>query len=328
MPKSLKSILLLTIVALIAVLVIPAAAQDGGRTPALQAVRDGGPLVVNPEPHAMGALLYDQTAGQNGYGGLDLYATETGDGFHLAADFEVPAGYVWAVDGIVLPGFWYFDDPTTVTDFTVEFYTDDSGPDAVACTATIDSFASTLTEMEAEFSTAPCELEEGTYWVTAYPHFDSTGGFFFLWYIWYWANVTPDVGEPAYFMDVNDYFGTGCTEWTAAGTCGFTYTDMAFALYGTESEAEPEPEPEPEVPAVNYPNNGEIMISSVAPVYTYGAAGDYMTNIVLPKDYDGNGYDTYVVTATAEVAGEMWYAIWVGGPAYLWVPGSQVIVIR
>lgn len=87
-------------------------------------------------------------------------------------------------------------------------------------------------------------------------------------------------------------------------------------------------DPEPEVPAVNFPNKGEVLISANTPVYAYAAAGEYMTNIVLPADYDGNGYDTYTVTGTATVAGETWYAIWVGGEDYLWVPASQVTVIR
>lgn len=99
---------------------------------------------------------------------------------------------------------------------------------------------------------------------------------------------------------------------------------VAFVLEADE----PEPEPEPEVPAVNFPNKGEIMISAGAPVQTYAAAGAYPTNIVLPADYDGNGFDTYTVTSSATVAGETWYAVWVGGEDYLWVPASQVQVLR
>lgn len=84
----------------------------------------------------------------------------------------------------------------------------------------------------------------------------------------------------------------------------------------------------PTVAAVNYPNNGEIMIGVGSPVQTYAAPGEYATNIVLPADYDGNGYDTYIITGSTTVAGETWYAVWVGGPSYLWVPASQVQVLR
>lgn len=89
-----------------------------------------------------------------------------------------------------------------------------------------------------------------------------------------------------------------------------------------------EPEPEEEVPAVNYPNRGEILISAGAPVVPYAAPGEYAQAFTLPADYDGNGFDTYVITATATVGGATWYAIWVGGVDYLWVPASQVQTLR
>lgn len=87
-------------------------------------------------------------------------------------------------------------------------------------------------------------------------------------------------------------------------------------------------EPGEEVPAVNYPNRGEILISAGAPVVPYAAPGEYAQAFTLPADYDGNGFDTYVITATATVGGATWYAIWVGGVDYLWVPASQVQTLR
>lgn len=89
-----------------------------------------------------------------------------------------------------------------------------------------------------------------------------------------------------------------------------------------------EPIEEEEVPAVNYPNHGEILIRSNAPVVPYAAPGEYAQAFTLPADYDGNGFDTYVITGTATVGGATWYSIWVGGEDYLWVPASQVQILR
>lgn len=84
----------------------------------------------------------------------------------------------------------------------------------------------------------------------------------------------------------------------------------------------------PSVAAVDYPNKGEILISVAAPVTPYGAAGNYPLSLTLPADYDGNGFDTYIITGSTTVADETWYSIWVGGVDYVWVPASQVIVLR
>lgn len=96
----------------------------------------------------------------------------------------------------------------------------------------------------------------------------------------------------------------------------------------TTEDPAPGPEPEPAVPAVNFPNRGEILISASAPVVPYAAPGEYAQAFTLPADYDRNGFDTYVITATATVGGATWYAIWVGGVDYLWVPASQVQTLR
>lgn len=88
------------------------------------------------------------------------------------------------------------------------------------------------------------------------------------------------------------------------------------------------------VDRVDYPNRGEILISAGAPVTAYGEPGGEVARgtdgrvIVLPADYDGNGFDTYIVTGTATLAGELWYSIWIGGKDYGWVKGSQVVTLR
>lgn len=116
----------------------------------------------------------------------------------------------------------------------------------------------------------------------------------------------------------------GGTTWEAMPNA----THANYRAYFIAFQLEADVEPEPEIPAVNFPNKGEILISAGAPVLTYAAAGNYPTGIVLPADYDGNGFDTYTITSSATVAGETWYAVWVGGEDYLWVPASQVTVLR
>lgn len=82
------------------------------------------------------------------------------------------------------------------------------------------------------------------------------------------------------------------------------------------------------VEPIDYPNHGEVLISVGAPVVPYAAPGEYAQPFSLPADYDGNGFDTYIITGTATVGGAVWYSIWVGGEDYLWVPASQVQVLR
>lgn len=77
-----------------------------------------------------------------------------------------------------------------------------------------------------------------------------------------------------------------------------------------------------------YPNTGLIQINAGAPVMSYGAAGNYPTGIVLPSDYDGNGFDTYVIMSAQTVGDATWYGIFVGGETMLWVPAAQVTIIE
>lgn len=230
-----RSIISLLVVALIATFLFSNTAiyaQDGGRgKPNLQAQGNtAGNSEVAPR---LGSLLVDQTADQNGYGGINLHATEEGEILQLAEDFTVtdPA---WAVDGLILPGFWYYDDPPPYQPvIEVVFYANAGGvPGAVVCTPTVSSSEFlTLTEGTVEFAT-PCVLTAGTYWFSATPAFDTSDGNGFLWYIWYWSNVNTGSGYGGVFRDVNDYFGTGCTNWADAVSCGFTYGDLAFQVYG------------------------------------------------------------------------------------------------
>ena len=90
----------------------------------------------------------------------------------------------------------------------------------------------------------------------------------------------------------------------------------------------------PPAAGINVPNFGEVMITSEISQFGYGApAGEPARNpdgsgLWLPHDFDGNGFDTYVVTGVTEVDGETWLSIFIGNEQWVWVPQSTVITIR
>lgn len=98
----------------------------------------------------------------------------------------------------------------------------------------------------------------------------------------------------------------------------------------------PDPDPvdpvdpsEPETPASSVP----VFISSLGLVQMstsnvqqalQSPAGEPVringAELFLPNDADGNGFDTFVVTGLAAVDGEVWVALFLGGPNSVWVP--------
>ena len=83
--------------------------------------------------------------------------------------------------------------------------------------------------------------------------------------------------------------------------------------------------------SLNVPHVDDIRINAGSNVPAYdGPAGSQAKlangqEIFLPQDYDGNGFDTYIVTDTAVVDGVTWYSIFLGNENFVWVNGSQVI---
>ena len=86
----------------------------------------------------------------------------------------------------------------------------------------------------------------------------------------------------------------------------------------------------PPVTQLNVPHITDILIYSWEQVVAYGSPGGEParlsngTIIVLPQDYDGNGFDTYVVTDSTVVDGETWISIFLGNESFAWVQLSQV----
>ena len=81
------------------------------------------------------------------------------------------------------------------------------------------------------------------------------------------------------------------------------------------------------------PHVSDIRIDSWAPVVVYGdpegepAKLSDGTVIVLPQDYDNNGFDTYIVTEVRTVNGRVWVSIFLGNTSFVWVPLDQVTPI-
>ncbi len=77
----------------------------------------------------------------------------------------------------------------------------------------------------------------------------------------------------------------------------------------------------------SYPiaNEGMIKINTHNPVPAYGcpdcevARTSTGADIILPHDWDGNGFDTYVVTACTEIDGTIWTSIFLGSANFGWV---------
>jgi hypothetical protein len=74
------------------------------------------------------------------------------------------------------------------------------------------------------------------------------------------------------------------------------------------------------------PNNGLVMIrdDQRQPVY-WAPNSDYARDSdgnvrMLPVDADSNGFDTYTVTEIQIINDEIWLALFVGSPVWLWVP--------
>ncbi len=82
---------------------------------------------------------------------------------------------------------------------------------------------------------------------------------------------------------------------------------------------------------LNVPHVTDIQINAGANVPAYVEPGGEQVklssgvDLFLPHDYDGNGFDTYIVTATQEGEdGTIWYSIFLGSEEFVWVNGNLV----
>lgn len=81
---------------------------------------------------------------------------------------------------------------------------------------------------------------------------------------------------------------------------------------------------------INVPNRGMIMITAEQAQPAYTAPGGEVAkasdgaDIILPYDWDSNGFDTYVVTEATDVGGRVWLSIFLGSEDFGWVPEDTV----
>ena len=129
----------------------------------------------------------------------------------------------------------------------------------------------------------------------------------------------------------------GFPEPVTTATIGFPDMHTVMSVTGNTLAPGTEPNPNPVVidpAAFTVPNLGEVMISTSAPQPVYESAGGggvlrVNTNeLWLPRDADGNGFDTYVVTEMTVVDGETWLALFVGSDTWVWVPFDGVTPMR
>lgn len=84
------------------------------------------------------------------------------------------------------------------------------------------------------------------------------------------------------------------------------------------------------------PNHGLIQIGTGSPLRTFQSPSDGVVRLSdsselwLPQDADGNGFDTFVVTDIRTYNDQTWLALWNGSNQYLWVlyDASVILIVE
>ncbi len=144
-----------------------------------------------------------------------------------ADDFIVPEGTEWLVQRIRTVGYYSTSCGSSAAGpasaFNVVIYQDGgSSPGAVLAS---ESVAPTSDGSGFFHDITPIRLGPGHYWVSVQAQQNcGTNG------QWFWYGHTPDNGSPGVWRNPSNGFGTGCTSWTPAGSCGATYNDRCFGI--------------------------------------------------------------------------------------------------
>jgi PKD repeat protein len=174
-------------------------------------------------------LLYSQMGNTTTSGVLAIYDLDEPGPWSVQAadDFVVPFGETWYLQQIYAAGFYggLINLPSEVNVF---IYADDDGKPGAEILAlpelapTHDAGALVMNLPD------PLILEAGHYWVSVQPKMD-----YFLDGRWFWFMESVQTFEPFHWRNPGGGYGTGCTDWSPGSTCGFTFPDLTFALYGT-----------------------------------------------------------------------------------------------
>lgn len=208
-------------------------ADAAGRRESYRAVQSR-PTGVVPAPNG-NIVLYDQLPNAAKSGALSAqFSSSSGAPYDSegADDFVVPAAG-WRIATVEFAAF--IGGTTTgpyPTTANVRVYTNNAGVPSktVVCNYPAASVAyNGKSQIATVVLPAVCDLTTpGTYWISYQPIYDfgASGGDY------YWNLATPQAGVIGQWRNPGDGFESGCVDWDATTSCGFTVPDYAFRLSG------------------------------------------------------------------------------------------------
>lgn len=152
-----------------------------------------------------------------------------------ADDFVVTSALGWDITTVNTPGFLSGGTGQIYFVNTV-FYADNGAGEPGAVLAGCDFPANTdfTTDGTGDLSVdVACHAPEGVTWVSQQVRLDAccVGGGFGQ---HFWATRNAARGSPFVWKNPSNGFGTGCTNWTPAWTCGSSGDDALFQILGKE----------------------------------------------------------------------------------------------
>lgn len=173
-----------------------------------------------------GTVLYDQS-GTAANGAAIQFSGSVYDS-EGADDFVVTDASGWSVSGLNLQTSFSAAPPGGIT-YDVNFYADSGGAPGATAACSYPGISGTLDGTATALSIslpAPCDLAQGTYWLSVVPNMTWPPQFF-------WsldANAT--IGAPGQWRNPGDGYASGCTAWSPTTACGFVETNYLFQVIG------------------------------------------------------------------------------------------------
>lgn len=174
-------------------------------------------------------ILYDQTGfiSNESLTSQEFEPASSAFDNQLADDFVVPTGG-WDLGGLDVLGTRTQVGP--VQSFVDVFIYSDNGGSPGGLLISFDDLFPSADDGLGNFSVVfpSCVfLPAGIYWLSVVADED-----FLTFGQWYWATQATQTGNPAYWQNPNDGFGTTCTSWSIVTTCiGNSDPDLAFRLH-------------------------------------------------------------------------------------------------
>ncbi len=205
-----------------------------------------GSVVAVAPPTSPAAVLYDQTDSSSGVAissqdfetEFDTYDTQAAD------DFSVPAGEIWTINEIYIPG-QYWNGTGPVGCVNLYFY------ENVGALPGMEVYNAPCVPWDTDDNgsltiplSTPAVLSTGTYWLSVQARMDFYSGG-----QWGWAERTVQSNSESAWRNPGGGFGTGCTDWgySVSGCSVGIYPDLLFRLSGESAPATRCPEGSHEV---------------------------------------------------------------------------------